>query len=145
VAGKGGNLLLNVSPMGDGRLPAEQIERLDAVAGWMAANGESIAGTTPGLEPWQWYGPSTRRDDTVYLHALMRPYDSVTVRGVPIRRVKSVRGLATGLELSFSTRCSIPDRLLNSDPHGELTVSVPPEAVDAYATVIAVDFAAGPH
>jgi alpha-L-fucosidase len=118
VAGKGGNLLLNVSPMSDGRLPPEQLERLEAVAGWMAVNGESISGTAPGLEPWQWYGPSTRRDGTVYLHALMRPYESVTVRGVYIKRVKAVRALSTGKELRFTTRCSIPDRLLNSDPIG---------------------------
>ena len=32
VAGKGGNLLLNVSPMGDGALPPEQIERLEEIA-----------------------------------------------------------------------------------------------------------------
>ncbi len=37
TAGRGGNLLLNVSPRGDGSLPPEQIERLDTVAQWMAA------------------------------------------------------------------------------------------------------------
>jgi alpha-L-fucosidase len=105
----------------------------------MRANGESIVGTQPGLEPWQWYGPSTRRDNTHYLHALMRPYESVTVRGVPIKRVNSVRALSTGEELSFTTRCSIPDRLLNADPMGELTIEVPEGAVDEYATVIAVE------
>ena len=36
VAGKGGNLLLNISPMGDGAIPPEQIERLDVFAEWMA-------------------------------------------------------------------------------------------------------------
>jgi alpha-L-fucosidase len=102
--------------MGDGRLPPEQLERLEAIAGWMAANGESIAGTEPGLEPWQWYGPSTRRDSTVYLYALMRPYDSVTVRGVPIKWVKGVRALSTGEDLAsppaarFRTGCSIRTR-----------------------------------
>ncbi len=144
VAGKGGNLLLNVSPMGDGRLPPEQSERLEAIAGWMAVNGESITGTAPGLEAWQWYGPSTRRGGTVYLHALMRPYESVTVRGVHIKCVKAVRSLSTSKELRFTTRCSIPDRLLNSDPIGELTIETPEAVVDPYATVIAVEFAEQP-
>ena len=81
VASRGGNLLLNVSPMGNGELPPEQIERLDAVAHWMNRHAEAVVGTEPGLEPWQFYGPSTRRDSTVYLHLLMRPYDAVTVRG----------------------------------------------------------------
>ena len=31
VVGRGGNLLLNVSPMGDGSLPPEQVERLEHV------------------------------------------------------------------------------------------------------------------
>jgi alpha-L-fucosidase len=144
VAGKGGNLLLNVSPMGTGALPPEHLERLGVIKEWMSRNAVSIAGTTPGLEPWQFYGPSTRREGTVYLHALMRPYDSVTVRGVFIKRVKSVRALSTGEDLRFTTRCSIPDRLLNSDPAGELLISVPDSAIDPDATVIAVEFADGP-
>ena len=138
VAGRGGNLLLNVSPRGDGTLPPEQIERLRAVGGWMRANGESITGTTAGLEPWQFYGPSTRRGDRVYLHLLMRPYESVTVRGVPIRRVRSVRALATGDELRHTVRTGIIDSL-TEDPNGELTIEVPADLVDANATVLAVD------
>lgn len=144
VAGKGGNLLLNVSPMADGRLPGEQVERLDAVAAWMRRHEESIVGTRPGLEPWQFYGPSTRRGDTIYLHLLMRPYDSVSVRDVPIKRVRSVRALASGAALPYTTRCALIDGLLNADPLGELTITVPETAVDPNATVIAVAFNAAP-
>ncbi len=50
AASKGGNLLLNVSPMADGAIPAEQIERLETISDWMARNGESIAGALPGFE-----------------------------------------------------------------------------------------------
>ena len=60
---EGGNLLLNVSPMGDGSLPAEQIERLDAIASWMDRHADAIHDTTPGLEPWQFHGPTTRKGD----------------------------------------------------------------------------------
>ena len=140
VASRGGNLLLNVSPMGDGQLPPEQIERLDDVARWMAAHAESIVGTEPGLEPWQFYGPSTRRDATVYLHLLMRPYDSVTARGIRVHRVRSVRVLGTGEVLSFSTRTAILDSMA-ADPLGELTVTVPESALDADATVLVVEMA----
>jgi len=141
VAGKGGNLLLNVSPMGDGRLMPELVERLDVIESWMQRNGESIIGTTPALEPWQFYGPSTKRDNTTYLHLLMRPYDEITVRGVRIKRVRSVRALSNGAELAFSGRASVIDTLLNPDPVGELTIVVPDTAVDDYATVLAVEFA----
>lgn len=138
VAGRGGNLLLNVGPMGDGALPPELIERLDVVEAWMARHGESILDTLPGLEPWQFYGPSTRRGETVYCHLLMRPYDSVTIRGLPIRRVGEVRCLGTGEALPFETRCGILDRMFNPDPMGEVTVHIPQGALDDYATVLAV-------
>jgi alpha-L-fucosidase len=143
VAGRGGNLLLNVGPRGDGTLPPEQEDRLRVVGAWMRANRESITGTEAGLEPWQFYGPTTRRGDRVYLHLLMQPYDTVTVRGVPIRRVQSVCALATGDALRFTTRTGIIDSL-TVDPAGELTIEVPPGVVDANATVIAVDFDPAP-
>jgi alpha-L-fucosidase len=141
VAGKGGNLLLNVSPMGDGRLPPEQVERLAAMESWMARNGESILGTETGLEPWQFYGPSTRRGDRVYLHLLLRPYETITVRVMPVRRVRSVTALAQGTALATSTRCTVVDTLFNSDPNGELTIHVPESLLDEHATVIAIDLA----
>lgn len=142
IAGKGGNLLLNVSPRGDGSLPAENVERLATIEEWMSRNGESIVGTGPGLEPWQFYGPSTKRGEAVYLHLLMRPYESVAVRGVPIRRVKSVRALSTGEALEYSTRAAIVDSV-QPDPKGNLTIDVPERVVDEYATVIAVEVAEG--
>jgi alpha-L-fucosidase len=141
VASRGGNLLLNVSPTGDGLLPPEQVERLEAIAAWMAAHGESIAGTRPGLDAWQFYGPSTRRGDRLYLHLLMKPYETVTARGLPIKRVRAVRVLGSGTPLGFTTRCAILDQLLNADPLGEVTITVPQALVDPYATVIAVDVA----
>ena len=139
VAGRGGNLLLNVSPTGTGALPDEQAERLEAIAAWMERHGESIHGTEPGLEPWQFYGPSTRRGSRVYLHCLMRPYESVTVRGVPVRHVTGVQALGTSTPLTFTGHTAVLDAF-TSDALGELRIEVPPEAVDELATVIAVDF-----
>src|SRR5207253_304341 len=121
------NLLLNVSPTGTGALPREQVERLEAIATWMGAHGEAVKGTTAGLEPWQFYGPTTRRGERVYLHLLMRPYDSVTVRGAPVRRVRKVTVVADGRSLPFRTRTGILERLL-PDPPGELMIEVEPGA-----------------
>jgi len=141
VAAKGGNLLLNVSPMGDGQIQPELLERLAVVEMWIAGNQESIIGTQPGLEPWQFYGSSTHKGNRIYLHLLMKPYDTISVRGMPIKRVKSVRVLADGTELSYTTRCAIMDSFFNCDPLGELTIQVPESVIDPYATVIAIDLA----
>lgn len=144
VAGRGGNLLLNVAPRGDGTLQVEAQERLDAIATWMERNAESIVGTTAGLAPWQCYGPSTRRGDTVYVHLLMRPYETATVRGVRIKRLRRVRALSSGDALSFGTRASLLDQMINPDPFGEVTVEVPERAIDPYATVLALEFDGAP-
>ena len=139
IAGRGGNLLLNVGPMADGTLPPELLERLAVIEGWMAAHGESIIGAEPGLEPWQFYGPSTRRGDWIYLHLLLRPYDTVSVRGLPIRRVRAVRVLGLDRTLDFTTRAPIVESLFSADPVGEIIIAVPEEVVDPYATVLTID------
>lgn len=139
VAGRGGNLLLNVGPMGDGSLMPEQRSILGAMQRWLASNQQSIVGTEPGLEPWQFYGPSTKRGSTTYLHLLMRPYETVTVRGVPIKKVKSVRVVSSGRDLDFTTRCAILDQWFNPNPLGEVTIEVPEDVLDSFATVLALE------
>ena len=104
----------------------------------MGRHGESVVGTERGLEPWQWYGPSTRRGKTVYLHLLMRPYDTVTVRGVRVRQVQSVRVVGTDSYLPFTMRTAILDGMA-ADPVGELTITVPESVLDPDATVLAIE------
>ena len=144
VAGRGGNLLLNVSPRGDGSLPPEQIELLEHVAAWMDRHGAAITGTDAGLAPWQVYGSSTRAADRVFVHLLLRPYERVTVRGLPVRRVRHVRDLATGRELTWRSRGAVLDQLLNADPHGEVAIDVPEDVVDPLATVLEIEIAGSP-
>jgi alpha-L-fucosidase len=139
VVGRGGNLLLNVSPRGDGSLPPEQVARLEHVGRWVSRYGESVLGVTAGLEPWQHYGPSTRRGARVYVMCLARPYDTVTVRGVRVRRIERVIEVTSGRSLSFTTRTGIIEGFA-PDPDGEVTITVPPELVDDDATVLAIDF-----
>jgi alpha-L-fucosidase len=139
VVGRGGNLLLNVSPRGDGTLPPEQVERLEHIGRWIERYGESVLGVEPGLEPWQHYGPSTRRGDRVYVHLLSRPYDTVTVRGVKVKQVERVTEVGSGTPLDFSYRTGIIESFAE-DPDGELTITVPPALVDDDATVLAIDF-----
>ena len=146
AASKGGNLLLNVSPMADGTIPAEQIERLDTISDWMARNGESITGALPGFESWQFYGPSTRRatavgaSERVYLHLTTRPYETVTAREVKVKQVKAVRALGSGDELRFWPRIAAGEMFLNPDPTGTLVIETPESALDPIATAIAIDF-----
>ena len=45
VVSRGGNLLLNVGPTADGRIPVIMEERLREIGAWLAVNGEGIYGT----------------------------------------------------------------------------------------------------
>lgn len=143
TVGRGGNLLLNVSPRGDGSLPDEQVERLDALAAWMARHAVAIHDVAAGLEPWQFYGPSTRAGDRIHLLCLMRPYETVTVRGLPVRRVVRATALGTGTELEVRTRTDVFGHFMD-DPDGEVIVSVPEADVDELATVITLELADHP-
>lgn len=144
VAGRGGNLLLNVSPDGAGHLIPEQRARLEALAHWTGRHGEALFGTRPGLEPWQFYGPTTRRDHTVYLHLLMRPNAPVALRGVPVQHVTAVRNVAIGHALEHASRRPVLDTLFGTDGPGELLIDVPESELDPVATVIAVQFDRAP-
>ena len=45
TASKGGNLLLNIGPTGEGVIPADSVERLQGMGRWMRVHGEAIYGT----------------------------------------------------------------------------------------------------
>lgn len=138
VVGRGGNLLLNVSPRGDGTLPPEQLERLGTIGGWMERHSEAVVGAGPGPTGWQFRGPVTARAGRVYLHCLMRPNEVIVVRDVPVGRVREVSALGSGLRLDFTTHQGALERLTGS-PTGEMVVDVPEKAVDDLVTVLAVD------
>jgi len=143
TVGRGGNLLLNVSPRGDGSLPPEQIERLDAFAAWMADHASAIHDVDAGLEAWQFYGPSTRRGDLVHLFLVARPQGFVTVRGFPVKRVRAVTVMGSGTELGFSTRAAVLDQVM-PDPNGEVVIDVPDDVLDPVVTVLTIELADAP-
>jgi alpha-L-fucosidase len=47
IVARGGNLLINVGPMGTGEIPWLQAERLLDLGWWLRTNGEAIYGTHP--------------------------------------------------------------------------------------------------
>lgn len=73
AAARGGNLLLNVGPMGDGRIDPKDMAILDEIGTWMDVHGESIRGTARTPLPIQSWGHSTRKGSRLYLHVFNWP------------------------------------------------------------------------
>ncbi len=134
-AGMGGNLLLDVGPMSDGSIPAEQSDVLKGLGRWVRKHAESLFGTVAGLPHGHFYGSSTlsKSGETLYLTLFDRPIDSVAVKGIrnKIRRASIVGGP----EVQHRTLGGAPWAKLP----GVLWIDVPGDALDADATVLKLE------
>ena len=125
AAGRDGNLLLNVGPGPDGRIPPAQAERVLEIGRWLKTNGESIYATRGG--PWlpSDYGVSTHNGNVVYIHLLTRPSgEDLSLPALPAR-ITSV-SLLGGKPLQFRQ-------------HAEhLTINIPAGAIQEIDTILKV-------
>jgi alpha-L-fucosidase len=107
---KGGNLLLNLSPMANGILPQAQQDTLLEVGKWLDLNGKAIYGT----RPWTQFGEGGRRGfrftskgDILYAIALSWPGNEAvitalaTANATPVK-VRSVSLLGHQGQLEFT-------------------------------------------
>jgi alpha-L-fucosidase len=133
VAGRDGNLLLNVGPDRNGRIDPAQAARLREIGAWLGKYGESIYGTRGGPFLPGEYGASTRRGKTVYVHVLQWPGDKLVLPAIPAKIVKaSVLGggavrfaqTAQGTELHVA-----PDARNEMDTVLALQLDVPAESL----------------
>ncbi|XP_037785481.1 alpha-L-fucosidase-like isoform X1 [Penaeus monodon] len=80
----GGNLLVNIGPTHEGRLPAIMEERLRQLGSWLDVNGEAVYDSVPWkhqndtVAPGVWF---TSKGDLVYGIALSWPKDSLMTLG----------------------------------------------------------------
>ena len=54
IVSRGGNLLLDVGPTADGRIPVIMQQRLSEIGTWLKINGDAIYGTEAYTHPYQW-------------------------------------------------------------------------------------------
>jgi alpha-L-fucosidase len=127
-AAGGGNYLLNIGPRPDGSVPPENVEQLEGVGRWVAANGESIYGSIRSHVMGHSYGMVTCRPDRLYLHCFAWPRDGRIRMGHLANRATGARLLASGKRLELEQQGDV------------ITVSgLPEEAPDRVNTVIEVE------
>jgi len=126
VASRGGNLLLNVGPDAEGKVPEAAVERLEGLGRWLEANGEAIYGTTYGPLQELGFARTTQKGDDVFVIVLDWPEAGrVVVEGLE-ERVTEVDLVANGRALPFEQE------------GGRLEIHGPTRAPDAVASAIRV-------
>ncbi|MGE5678866.1 MAG: alpha-L-fucosidase, partial [Pseudomonadota bacterium] len=99
-ASKNGNLLLNVGPDANGRIPEESIEILKEIGGWMKKNSKSIYGCgKSSLNKPEW-GYFTQNGNLVYAHIFDGNIGALPVPVIK-ERVKKARLLSDGSEMTL--------------------------------------------
>jgi alpha-L-fucosidase len=82
VVGGGGNMLLNVGPTPAGEIAPEQREVLLQMGAWLGKYGESIYATRGGPYKNCAEVASTHRGNTMYVHVLRWPSETLTLPGL---------------------------------------------------------------
>lgn len=100
AAGRNANLLLNIGPQPDGRLPQAALQRLSEIGAWMRKFGQTIYGTRGGeMEPRPW-GVMTSKGDIRYVHVLDYQDKELFVPFTGFK-VKSARLFESGQKVRF--------------------------------------------
>lgn len=134
VASKGGNLLLNIGPTGEGVITPQALGCLDKFSAWMKVNGGSIHGTTASpFEHLPFDGRCTRKGNQLYLHVFQWP-DTGTIVLPAENKVKRAW-------LMNQPDASLP---IHANARGT-TIRIPKEAPDPVVSVIGMEIEGEPQ
>jgi alpha-L-fucosidase len=128
AANRGGNLLMNIGPEGDGSIDPRDTVILHAIGAWMQQNGESIYGSSSSPLPVQPWGETTRKENKLYLHVF------------DWRTALYVGGLESTVRraylLSDKTKKPLPVQRKNAK---DLLVTLPATAPDSTNSVVVLE------
>jgi len=174
-----GNLALNTGPMPDGRIEPRQVESFRQIGKWMRQYGDSIYGTRGGpflapemnsrkfgsarnrfdLPGGRWWGGSTHKGKTVYLHILRWPSEKIVLPDIGCTVVShsvltggqaTVKETAEGIEVFVSADQRDPlDTIVKLEFDGPLCGIEPirtgPQPLSLAATATASGVWPDPH
>ena len=123
---RGGNILMNVGPMGNGRWDEKDIALTRQIGDWLKVNGASIYGAGSSGLPVQNWGVTTRRADTLFVHVFeASPGKEVTLGGMR-STLKKGWAVSDGAPVTFR-RCGKDDYIIR----------IPEQGLDSLNTVLA--------
>ncbi len=129
AAARGGNLLMNIGPMGNGKINPKDLAILKGIGAWLRVNGASIYGAQRTPLPVQAWGQSSVKGKTLYLHVFSWPTDGRLIVGGLKSKVQKAWFLADAQKKGLEF-----ERINKLD----LLIHVPASAPDTINTVIAL-------
>jgi alpha-L-fucosidase len=100
---KGGNMILNVGPDGDGNIPAQARQILAQIGTWMDRNAASIRACGPASMDKPEFGRITRNGNRLYFHIFENTMGPLPLLGLKKEQVESLRLLGDGRPVPIST------------------------------------------
>lgn len=126
---KGGNILMNVGPMGNGEWDNQDVEIFKGVGNWLKIQGEAIYGNEKTDIPVPQWGVTTQKNEIIYAHVYDWPVDGKLVVGGLTSEI------ANAWIVSDKQKTPLIFRSINGK---DLEINLPSIAPDTINTVIAL-------
>lgn len=131
---KNGNMLLNVGPDANGRIPKESVQILKEIGSWMKYNSKSIYGCKASSLPKPENGRITQSGKKLYYHIMENSIGYIPLYGINPNEVEKIRLLCDGTELKI-----INNWIVNNYPDIVfVNISKTPYLPDSIDTVVEV-------
>jgi alpha-L-fucosidase len=104
IVSRGGNLLLNVGPTSDGRIPVIMQQRLIDIGTWIDINGGAIYNTRPisgKTYTSAEYVRFTKNDDNLFVHCLEWPDINFEISGLDFNKIKDIQLIGSDKKISW--------------------------------------------
>jgi hypothetical protein len=131
AASRGGNILMNVGPMGNGKWDDTDLNIFNTVGNWLKINGESIYGSERSPLPIQSWGEVTKKENTLYLHIFDWPTDGNLIVGGLSSAIKNI------YQLTDLSKKNLNYSRINKN---DIKIDLPTMAPDSMNSVVVVNY-----